>query len=100
VAGVNGVEQPLGVECCDEGELDLGRGVLDRDDLGDHLRETRSAMINTAIPAAGKGRVVDPNRVRGVIDPVRERLAHRLARAWPWPKVLVSKDKYPAHRRR
>jgi hypothetical protein len=56
--GVDYLEQPLGVECCGEGELDLGGGLLDRDDLGDPLprdpRETRSSMISTAMPAAGK----------------------------------------------
>jgi hypothetical protein len=34
-AGLDGIEQPLGLERGGEAELDLGGGLLDRDDLGD-----------------------------------------------------------------
>ena len=48
------LEQPLRGEGGGEGELDLGVGLLDRTTSVSHLRETRSSMMSTAIPAAVK----------------------------------------------
>jgi hypothetical protein len=99
VAGIDLVQEAFDLECGGERELDLGGGLLDRDDLGDPL--ARDQVLDDQdrhVRGREVRRVVDPHRVRGVGDPVRERLAHRPARAWPGPEVLVSKEKNPPHR--
>lgn len=55
MTGLDGIQKPLVGRGCGEADLDLGEGLLDRDDLGEPLaRDQGSSMVNTAIPAAGK----------------------------------------------
>jgi hypothetical protein len=99
-AGVDGLEQSLGFEGGSEREFDLGRGLLDRDDLGEPLPGDQVLDDEHRHPGPSEvRRVVNPDRVRGVLDPVRERPSLRLSRPRKRPKVHVCKEKRPPHRR-
>lgn len=54
VAGLDGIEQPLGLQRGGKGELDLGGGFLDRDDLGETLTRDQVGDDEYCHPAAGK----------------------------------------------
>ena len=101
VASLDALEQAFGFQSVGEGELDLGGGLLGRDHSGDPLAGHQVLDEQRAHPGAGEvGRVVDPDRVRGVVGPVRERLAHRLGGPWPGSKVPVMLVQHAPHRRR
>jgi hypothetical protein len=54
MAGADQLGQPLALQRLGEHHLDLGGGLLDRDDLGQHLRLTRSSTTVAATPARVK----------------------------------------------
>lgn len=77
VPGVDQLEQPLPVERVGEPDLDLGGGLLDRDDGGQPLAGDQVLDDEHRHPGRGEvRRVVDPDAVGPVLGPVRERPAH------------------------
>jgi hypothetical protein len=101
VTGVDEVEQAFGVEGGGEGQFDLGGGFLDRDDRGQPFAGDQVLDDEHRHPGRGEvRRVVDPDAVGPVLDPVREWLAH----AAPGPRqrleMLVGKEKHATHARR
>src|SRR6266568_2608179 len=70
VPGLEQVEQALGGQGVGEGELDLGGGLLSRDDLGEPLAGDQVLDDGHRHPGPGEvGRVVDPDRVGLVLGP-------------------------------
>src|SRR5664280_1303579 len=81
VAGFDPRQQTLGLQGGGETQLDLGAGLLHGDDLGEPL--TGDQVLDDEHRHPGRRevrRIVDPDRVRGVLDPVGEQLANRPAR--------------------
>ncbi len=70
------VEQPLGLQRVGEHDLDLGRGLLGRDDRGQPLagHQVHDHGDGDAVTATEMGRVIDPDAVLGIGDPSGERL--------------------------
>jgi hypothetical protein len=68
-------QQPLALQRLPEHDLDLGGGLLGRDDLGQPLAAHQVLDHGGGHARPGEvGRVVDPNRPRPVVDPVGEPL--------------------------
>jgi len=95
VAGIHGLQEPLGLERGGEGEFDLGGGLLDRDDLGEPFAGDEVLDDQHRHPGCGEvGRVEDPDVVRGVLGPLGEGSLLRPSGAREWTKVQVSGVKY------
>jgi len=80
LAGADHVQQPFRVERVGEHELDLGGGFLRGHDGGQPL--ARDQVLDGGDRGSGRRevrRVVDPDLVGPVLDPVRERPARRPA---------------------
>jgi hypothetical protein len=76
--------RPSACRAFSERDLDLGGGLLGGDDGGDPLSGYQVLDEQRAHSRAGEVCcVVDPDRVRGVVGPRRERLAHRGGGPWP-----------------
>ena len=100
MAGVDGLQQPLGVEGGGERELDLVEVSSTETISVIHLRETRSSTISTAIPARVKC-VVSKIQIEFVVYSTQSGKGRRfdlLGRGRDRSACL--KGKHPPHRRR
>jgi hypothetical protein len=98
LAGTDQLGQPLAFQRLTDHDLDLGGGLLDRDDLGQPLAADQVLDHGRGHPGAGEvGGVEDPDRVGGILDPVRERLADRPARPGQRPQPQALARQHPAH---
>ena len=77
LAGLDQLEQPLALECVEERDLHLGRGLLGRDQLADpfaghEVHDREHGVLGAAVKV---GDVVDPDRVAAVLCPLGKRPA-------------------------
>jgi hypothetical protein len=98
LVGGDGSEQTFGIQCVGEAELHLGGGLLHADDLGNPLSGDQVLDSEHCHTRGGEVRgVVDPDRVGGVVDPVREGLTHRAAGPRTRPEILVCQEQHSPH---
>ena len=100
IAGIDRLEQPFGVEGGGEASSTWVEVSSTETISVSHFRETRSSMINTAIPTRVKGRCHKSRSSSGCTRPIPGTAAALTGLAAQGPKMPVCFEKDPAHRRR